>query len=297
MATDAERTARQRELDAVLDAALDELDGDSDEESDAGGNLSAAAAAETGPRENVAAPVGVGGDGVASRGAPEPMAGPYSREYLASDQSKRVEASLSSSASPRPRFGPEPPPPNPMAGDLPPDLAGGEAELAASLEGMMRQFTEALGEGGGGGVDAEGAMEDMFRQMMMGEGSAPSASSSNGGATNNTASDQPSANSTTAPGKGNGTNNNAEPDVDESVNRLLDGINRASHAPLPPNGLPPGMPDIDPAQFEKLGEEMMQSLMGEFEKMGAAEDSDDVVDGVMKQLLDNRCAAKRGRKL
>ena len=45
------------------------------------------------------------------------------------------------------------------------------------------------------------------------------------------------------------------------------------------------MEDIDPAQFERMCEEMMNSIMGQFKKMGNANDGNDVVDGVMKQLL------------
>lgn len=92
-----------------------------------------------------------------------------------------------------------------------------------------------------------------------------------------------------------------EQNVDESIHRLLEGINKASSStptnnynnnnnnsqrlPFPPS-LPPGMENIDPSQFEEFSEEIMSTLMNEFEQMGNKDDSNIVVDNVMKQLLD-----------
>ena len=87
------------------------------------------------------------------------------------------------------------------------------------------------------------------------------------------------------PRKKNRANTTKELNVDESINRILDGINQASNNPTPNSIPPPGMEDIDPAQFERMCEEMMNSIMGQFKKMGNANDGNDVVDGVMKQLL------------
>ncbi len=87
----------------------------------------------------------------------------------------------------------------------------------------------------------------------------------------------------------------AETNVDESIHRLLRGINNASSStssrdsnaqhPFPPP-LPPGMENFDPSQFEQFSEEIMSTLMNEFEQMGHKHDSNTVVDNVMKQLLD-----------
>ncbi|KAL7507787.1 hypothetical protein ACHAXN_004911 [Cyclotella atomus] len=88
-------------------------------------------------------------------------------------------------------FGPAPPPPS-----FPPpsNLTDEEAELAASLEGMMQQFmnlgnTLNLDENDVNGMqDAERAMEEMFQQMMGGmmpgstAGGGASSSALNGGA-------------------------------------------------------------------------------------------------------------------
>ena len=71
-------------------------------------------------------------------------------------------------------------------------------------------------------------------------------------------------------------------DVDESINRLLDGINQASSS-TPQQQIPP---NLDPSQLEHLSEQMMGSIMNDFEQLNTSKDSNDVVDGVMKQLLD-----------
>ena len=42
---------------------------------------------------------------------------------------------------------------------------------------------------------------------------------------------------------------------------------------------------IEAAQMEQMGEGMMESIMKEFEKMGQKGDADDVVNGMMKELL------------
>ncbi|KAL7430102.1 hypothetical protein ACHAXM_001997 [Skeletonema potamos] len=85
-----------------------------------------------------------------------------------------------------------------------------------------------------------------------------------------------------------------EPNVDESINRLLDGISQASSSssthhhqqPQPKDGIPLLPNNIDPSQLEHLSEQMMGSLMHEFEQFNMSPDSNDVVDSVMKQLLD-----------
>ena len=85
-------------------------------------------------------------------------------------------------------------------------------------------------------------------------------------------------------------------DVDESINRLLDGINQASASSSTTNtqqqqqqqhpNMPAIPPNIDPSQLEHLSEQMMGSLMQDFEQLNTSHDSNDVVDNVMKQLLD-----------
>jgi len=45
-------------------------------------------------------------------------------------------------------------------------------------------------------------------------------------------------------------------------------------------------PNVDPSQLDHLVDQMMVSLMNDFEQLNTSKDSNDVVDGVMKQLLD-----------
>lgn len=310
MPSEADRQRKQKELDSILDAALDELDDDSASDCDIDNNVmvgshDAAACADVNGDDDYGSGINTN-----DNAAPTALGVPYSLEYLSNDKHKvAIAASRSNSPSRgRPQFGPEPPPDD-DCGVIPPPLNPGDAELAASLEGMMKQFTDGLAAGG----DGDGALDDMFKKMMLGEaavggGPVPPAyptamtpDQSQQEPTNNNGSGNESKSSTPSKSKinNNGPNKNnkkEEPNnVDESINRLLDGINQAaSSQPNNTNNMPsqhhPGMmPDnneIDPAQFEKLSEEMMSSIMGQFEKMGNANDSNDVVDGVMKQLLD-----------
>jgi peroxin-19 len=46
-----------------------------------------------------------------------------------------------------------------------------------------------------------------------------------------------------------------------------------------------GMEGIDPSQIEQFSTTIMSSIMSEFDKMGSKQDTDTVIDSVMKQLL------------
>ena len=340
---------KQKELDSILDAALDALDDDDDDdESDC-----ITSHHETGDKYKFDEVVGRNqhtGDGinntkVARQGCDNnnnnncnsgtaPIIGvPYSLEYIANNEQRVVaETNISSSSSSkqkhngsnnsrRPQFGPEPPPSSssPSNDCFPSDpqlspydigsmmggASGNEAELAASLESMMKQFTQELGGMGMGGVGDGGAdmqaMDEMFKQMMANMPT-DDVMSSKKPSQNNSSQTNPSSSPTkskTTPREVNGSNNNntkehqdSEPNVDESINRLLDGINQAATSSMNNNNnntnppLTNMMPDnIDPTQFEQFSEEMMSSIMHEFEKMNNKSDSNDIVDDVMKQLL------------
>ena len=292
-----ESKRRQKEdLDDILDAALNELD--SDDESvvpSAQQSINSNHDVVGSSTNDTAVAKGIMKDDSSTR----PIGAPYSLEYLANKnrQTEHGDGALTLSNekdnttnmnSKRPQFGPEPPPDNsfglPSDPTIPPfdlsSIMGGDEALAASLEGMMNQFNKEFGvnmNGESNNDNTEKALDDMFQKMMMGampdsifDGQTPKAKSSE------------------TPRKVNGNNNNGttknedEPNVDESINRLLDGINQVAS----PSNNPMQMPDnIDPSQFEKLSEEMMSNMMNEFEKMGNKNDSNDVVDGVMKQLL------------
>jgi hypothetical protein len=150
---------RKQDMDSILDAALDELAcSDSDDEIDAG---------------PLPSPTKIH---VKDRSASNTKNDEASR----SNNSKRAAAK---------RFGPEPPPAAPSFPSQ--NLTSEEAELAASLEGMMQQFVNFnnlnLDENDVNGMqDAERAMEEMFQQMMGGmmpSGGASPSPGVSGGAT------------------------------------------------------------------------------------------------------------------
>lgn len=294
------RKQKQKELDSILDAALDELDdSDGDAESDDGETSSAAAVA------------------AAVSNASTDEDGLMKVDGLA-DAPPLPSSTSTKSATERPQFGPEPPPnyqrpPAEHINDDSTSITQEQAELASSLEGMMQQFMannaelSGMKEGGDfGGLkdleNAEMALEDLFRQMMEGDSGAANNGGGegvNGGA--NAKSKTGSSSDLSAKKKSNATNNKtasktttkeakktATPDVDQTINNLLDGINQPSptnncnNPNYPP--FPPSM--MDPTNLEQFSEQIMSSLMTDFEKLNNKQDSNTVVDTVMKQLLD-----------
>jgi len=308
---------QQQDLDSILDAALDELEEDSDDDNNSNDDEENNIALNqnlddgSGPSEPEAAATAV------------TMGVPYSLEYLAKNPLKAAATYNISCDENRPKFGPEPPPPQPSSPPPPSvDDGGKKATLAASLESMMKQFASGL-DSSANGLDfnnendpnmkdlehAEKALEEMFQKMMMMEGngagggggmSMPSTSSNTTAAAADAGGkSKKSSSKSSSNGKSSKNNNNnniisnkesknekKEPNVDESINRLLDGISQASSTQQQQqfnNGIPP---NIDPSQLEHLSEQMMGSLMNDFEQFNTSHDSNDVVDSVMKQLLD-----------
>ena len=335
------RRKKREDLDSILDAALDDLDDDDDfddgQEDDDDSSCRGEGGDDDGHNDVVRSrtdcrvvdyPRSVGGNDDASLetirqenygkfSTSETAGVPYSLEYLADIRRREKEKAESGRGdkwsanycnSDRPQFGPEPPPPrtaHEMTSSLPSPLPfdlGDESDLAASLEAIMKQFTEGLNAGDDFDLGDERVLDAMMKKMMMGTNSGLAGGMTKDINGNNSASSHSAASASTddksqktIPRKSNGSNINInkatkrkEPNVDESINRLLDGINQAaSSAPRNSPPLPPdGMEGIDPSQFEKFSEEMMSSLMSDFEKMGNKNDSNIVVDNVMKQLLD-----------
>jgi peroxin-19 len=252
---------------------------------------------------------------------------PYSLEYLADVRRREEEVNESNRSHKcvadnytikRPVFGPEPPPTLPLNMNPTGDE---DSDFADSLEGLMKQFTEGLKSGGDFDMEDQEKLDEMLKTMMMGMReiddvnalSWPTHQTSQVGATSDinrnrngkgkgSASSPSSATASTydksrkaVPRKGkgsSGTTNKAtnikEPNVDESINRLLDGINQASSSAPNSNhsSPPPGMEGIDPSQLEKFSEEMISSILCDFENMGDKNDSNNLVDNMMKQLLD-----------
>eukprot|EP00593_Proboscia_inermis_P011775 CAMPEP_0171325396 /NCGR_PEP_ID=MMETSP0816-20121228/116784_1 /TAXON_ID=420281 /ORGANISM="Proboscia inermis, Strain CCAP1064/1" /LENGTH=227 /DNA_ID=CAMNT_0011824565 /DNA_START=303 /DNA_END=986 /DNA_ORIENTATION=- len=101
---------------------------------------------------------------------------------------------------------------------------------------------------------SESMMEELFKQMNFAEEGNPSKGSSKSGSSDSS---------------------NKELNVDQTVEKLLNDMAAASS-----NDGVPGTSDV-----EGLGEDMMESMMKEFEKMAQKDDSSDVIDDMMKQLL------------
>ena len=194
------------------------------------------------------------------------------------------------------------------------------SEFVSSLEDMMKQFAQEIQSVSGGGVGEldttdEKSLDAMLKTMMFGmdgggeqqasnrvNKNVPPSSTKNeksknistisrSSTANNNAINSNSSSNKTAPKIKKEPNNN---DVDESINRLLNGINQAS-SPLSStnngnnnnnsNPMMMGMAGIDPSQIEQFSTNIMSSIMSEFDKMGTKKDTDTVIDSVMKQLL------------
>eukprot|EP00804_Cyclotella_cryptica_P002396 CCRYP_004095-RA/>CCRYP_004095-RA protein AED:0.06 eAED:0.06 QI:178/1/1/1/1/1/2/102/358 len=191
----------------------------------------------------------------------------------------------------KPHYGP-PPPPTSLE-HL--SLSAEEAELASSLEGMMKQF---MNFGGAGFQDAnamqeaERAMEDMFQKMMAEEADAAgqsrrlvaekdkdtsnsqkskkktskSSSSNNNNNNNNNNKDNP---------KGTSKVNKKENNMDETINNLLNNIQQPTNIP----------PNIDP-NLATLTDETLSTLLADLSHLTSSNDAPPIIDTVMKQLLD-----------
>ncbi|GMI03700.1 hypothetical protein TrVE_jg3584 [Triparma verrucosa] len=64
-------------------------------------------------------------------------------------------------------------------------------------------------------------------------------------------------------------------EADRTVNKLLDDLGKAGA----------NFEGMETTQVETMGEDIMSQMMGEFEKMGEKEDYQEVIDGMMRQLL------------
>jgi len=73
--------------------------------------------------------------------------------------------------------------------------------------------------------------------------------------------------------------NSNETDVDRTVAKLLSDMAKGAGEASEPDF------NMEPGNIEAMGEEMMENMMKEFEKMGQKGDANDVIDGMMKQLL------------
>ena len=329
-----------KDLDSILDAALDELD-DNDESS---GSIESDAHGQTTPSAKLTTTTTTTTTAAAALGVP------YSLDFLSKyehETSVKSRRSFNKNSKNAPVYGPEPPPPidyDTAAALLNDESVQKEMEqLEKELEKFgfgdgedfhelfqrMNQAFPGVDKELGDGMEFDDAMKNMLRMAINNGGrlddrdasshddmetpsSLPSAAArSSIQSMNKTPSSAMASTSTNDNPKkslhkqGNNAptkqttlpkNVDAEKNVDESIHRLLRGINNASSSssgrdsnaqhPFPPPPLPPGMENFDPSQFEQFSEEIMSTLMNEFEQMGHKRDSNAVVDNVMKQLLD-----------
>lgn len=269
----------QEEVDDILGAALDALDDLDDDEVDQSADVGPSATAAPAPAEE------------AQQQAP-----------------KKVY------------YGPEPPPPA-RSPSIPAATAAASSSPSASLEDAMSQLMKA-GEALQGGddisnIDLDGAekmLDELMDQLQLGglnevdgaadgrRSNANSKERSNdspgkmggGESSNKKEKDDDGAkrikilsenrNSQkahfTAASRGTtsaGTDAGAE--VDRAVKRLLSDMAKASSDDIP------NTDEINGSRMEAMGEEMMESMMKELSAFGSSGDADDVVDGMMKQLL------------
>jgi hypothetical protein len=291
----------QEEVDHILGAALDALDdldgSDSDDQQDTCGTTGETAAA---PQPSAATSIRTEASGA-----------PPGESEQASTQNKVY-------------YGPEPPPVPCSATKTTAAAAAkkqGESSPSASLEDAMSQLLragEALQKSAasGGDVDnidldgAEKMLDDIMGQLQLGglgelmgglddagndksikETTTKKADNMKKEEKYTAAEDKASDNKysatkeppTSSALKSKDGSNSTQADVDRAVQRLLSDMAKAG------SDDDDAIPDLDAMMngmnMDAMGEEMMESMMKELSAFGASGDADDVVDGMMRQLL------------
>lgn len=86
--------------------------------------------------------------------------------------------------------------------------------------------------------------------------------------------------------------NAASADLQESISKILSGMQSMPSGEADNNDYDDNIPDMDDAQTPQMGEDIMEQMMHEFAKMGGADGGmnnnnnfNSIVDGMMKQLL------------
>ena len=306
----------QEEVDDILGAALDALDdldgGNSDDEQDTvGATDETEKAAAASQQLSAAKPTETSGsppDGSAQESTqnkvyfgPEPpppaSAGPAasspatkSSSAAAATTSSSPSASLEDAMSQLLR-----------AGEALQKSAGGVGDANdVDLEGAEKMLDEIMGQLQLGGLgDLMGGLDEAGNDNKSSADTTKStkATKTKGGEKKSTAGtteanasgSKPSAKmksgaSSTPEANGKGGSSSTEADVDRAVQRLLSDM--AAKAGTDDDD---AIPDLDAlmngGNMEAIGEEMMESMMKELSAFGASGDADDVVDGMMRQLL------------
>ena len=305
----------QEEVDDILGAALDALDdldgGNSDDEQDTVGatdetekaaaasqQLSAATPTETsGPPPDESAQESTQNKVCFGPEPPPPAsAGPAasspatkSSSAAAAATSSSPSASLEDAMSQLLR-----------AGEALQKSAGGVGDADdVDLEGAEKMLDEIMGQlqlGGlgdlMGGLDEAGndnkSSADTSKSSKATKTKGGEKTSTTGATEPNESGSKPSAKKKSAASSapktnGKGSSSSTEADVDRAVQRLLSDMAKAG------TDDDDAIPDLDAlmngGNMEAMGEEMMESMMKELSAFGASGDADDVVDGMMRQLL------------
>lgn len=268
MAAGEEQRTRQKQIDLILDAALDELDED-DENDDYDSSIGNVQSCDDQPVDRGTT---LGNDNQDSNTQHAPSTAPAAEMN---------------------RSGPDP----------------SEGELNASLEDMMKHLLQAgkeLGVGDSGSADEE-ALDSLIRRMQshvssellggesptgMDTPAAKAEIEETAAKSVEKSDDEPPASKRVVFGpepppvpaspserkggvRGVRSDSEGQSDVDRTVSKILDEMAKAGAS----------SEGTEAAQVEGMGEEMMEDMMKEFEKMGEKGDADDVIDGMMRQLL------------
>lgn len=184
----------------------------------------------------------------------------------------------SSNAASKPLYGPPPPPTTNSLQNL--ALSAEEAELAASLEGMMKQFISFSGtdfRDQKAMQDAERAMDDMFQQIIKEE--------ANVGKDNHPPNSKKSKHKDATNNRNNKNKNHSENktsksdkkeiNMDETINNILNNIQQPTDIPT----------NID-ANLSTLNDDTLSTLLADLANLTSSNDAPPIIDTVMKQLLD-----------
>lgn len=303
----------QEEVDDILGAALDaldDLDGSSDDEQDTVGvtgngemeKVAAAAAqqpsAATSNETSGSPPDRLAHETTQSKVYYGPEPPPASAGPAASSPATKSSASKQGASSPSASLEDAMSQLLRAGGALQKSAGGAGAADDIDLEGAEKMLDEIMGQLQLGGLgDLMGGLDETGNDKSSADATKASKTTktkedekeSTTGTTESKASgskssaEKKSAASSSPKANGNGSSSSTEADVDRAVQRLLSDMAKAG------TDDDDAIPDLDAlmngGNMEAMGEEMMESMMKELSAFGASGDADDVVDGMMRQLL------------
>ena len=286
-------------MDDILGAALDALDdldgGESDDRKDTAEAAETSAAAQQQPSTGAPAESAQASTQRKVYYGPEPP--PPEAPVAASSSAQKPAASLEDAMSQLLR-----------AGEALQKSAGGVGDVDdIDLNGAEKMLDEIMDQLQLGGIDdlageQSAAASAASSSAVGGDNDKPSSSSSSSEEEKNTddaksknaaktkasgakSSAKKAPSSSSSLPKSSGASNSAEADVDRAVQRLLSDMAKAGSGDNDDDAIPDLDALMNGGNMEAMGEEMMESMMKELSGFGASGDADDVVDGMMRQLL------------